>query len=50
MEVTGCVEWWRVIAGDIVSDIMQHHGKEKIVVMIKTVNFNLLEVLLIAKA
>jgi hypothetical protein len=48
MEVTECVEWWRVIAGHV-SDITQHHGKEKIVVMIKTVIFNLLEVLIIAK-
>ena len=29
---------------------MLHHGKEKFVVMIKTVIFNLLEGLLIAKA
>jgi hypothetical protein len=30
--------------------IMQHHRKEKIVMMMKTVIFNLLEGLLIAKA
>lgn len=34
---------------DIVSDVMQHHGKE-IMVMIKTVTSNLLEGLVIAKA
>jgi hypothetical protein len=33
-----------------VSDIMQHHRKEKIVVMTKTVIFNLLQGLLIGKA
>ena len=32
------------------SDIMEHHGKEKIVVVIKTVSFSLLEGLQKARA